>query len=149
MALVSVNDAPEFIGHCHAILRRHDPILFVFGRADLTVPFYGAKIYPTDIEDVINAHHLLAKHINSFQLASYEDSQVNRRLKIHLDVGKNFAGKFSDDLRAQYFTGLCEVNQDFLEVTRMFQPDCIEIEVHSGSGPFADRDIRVKNKYIS
>jgi phenylacetate-coenzyme A ligase PaaK-like adenylate-forming protein len=30
----------------------HFPILFGFGRADLTVPFYGAKVYPTDVEDI-------------------------------------------------------------------------------------------------
>lgn len=65
------------------------PILFVFGRADLTVPFYGAKIYPGDIEDIINTHHPLVKHINSFQITSYEDAQINRRLKIHLEVCKD------------------------------------------------------------
>ena len=30
------------------------PILYVFGRGDLTVPFYGAKVYPADIEDIVS-----------------------------------------------------------------------------------------------
>jgi len=127
----------------------HFPILYVFGRADLTVPFYGAKVYPTDIEDIINAHPSLVKQINSFQLASYEDEQINRRLRIHLETVKSFAEELPNDLRDLLFDGLCACNQDFREVTRMFDRDCIEIEIHAfETGPFAGRDIRVKNKYI-
>jgi len=126
------------------------PILFVFGRTDLTVPFYGAKVYPTDIEDIVNAEPSLVTKINSFQLASYEDEQLNRRLRIHLETVKTFAGKLPDNLRDLFFDGLCACNQDFREVTRMFDRDCIEIQVHEfETGPFAGRDIRVKNKYIS
>jgi phenylacetate-CoA ligase len=125
------------------------PILFVFGRADLTVPFYGAKVYPTDIEDLINAHPLLVKQINSFQLTSYEDDQINRRLRIHLETAKGFKGTLPDGLRDLFFNGLCGCNQDFREVTRMFDRDCVEIEVHKfETGPFEGRDIRIKNKYI-
>jgi phenylacetate-CoA ligase len=126
------------------------PILFVFGRADLTVPFYGAKVYPTDLEDIINAHPLLVKQINSFQLSSYEDEKVNRRLKIHLETVKDFNGQLPQDLHGLIFDGLCASNQDFREVTRMFERSCIEIQVHAfESGPFAGRDIRIKNKYIA
>lgn len=126
------------------------PILFIFGRADLTVPFYGAKVYPTDIEDIINAHPLLVKQVNSFQLESYEDEQINRRLRIHLETVKGFEGELPGDLRDLVFDGLCACNQDFREVTKMFDRECVEIEVHRfETGPFAGRDIRVKNKYIS
>lgn len=126
------------------------PILFVFGRADLTVPFYGAKVYPTDLEDIINAHPFLVKQVNSFQFSSYEDEQINRRLKIHLETVKGFEGMLPENLRDLFFDGLCSSNQDFREVTRMFDRSCIEIEVHQfETGPFAGRDIRVKNKYIA
>jgi phenylacetate-CoA ligase len=125
------------------------PFLYIFGRADLTVPFYGAKIYPTDIEDIINTHPLLVQQINSFQLASFEDEQINRRLRIHLETVKGFQGVLPDGLRDLFFDGLCEGNQDFREVTKMFERDCVEIEVHEfETGPFAGRDIRVKNRYI-
>jgi len=125
------------------------PILFVFGRADLTVPFYGAKIYPSDIENVINEHPTLVSQINSFQLLSYEDANMNRRLRIHLETVKGFGGQLPGDLRDRFFDGLCAGNQDFREVTRMFNRDCVEIQIHEfESGPFAGRDIRIKNKYI-
>jgi phenylacetate-CoA ligase len=126
------------------------PILFVFGRADLTVPFYGAKVSPTDLNDIVNAHPLLVKQINSFQISSYEDEQINRRLRIHLETVKDFSGTLPEGLRDFFFEGLCNCNQDFREVTRMFDRDCIEIEVHAfETGPFAGRDIRIKNRYIA
>jgi hypothetical protein len=46
------------------------------------------------------------------------------------------------------FDGLRAVNQDFREVTRMFSPDRVTIEVYAfEQGPFAGRDIRIKSKY--
>jgi len=127
------------------------PLLYVFGRGDLTVPFYGAKVYPTDIEDIVSADPSLVKMINSFQLVSYEDDKINRRLKIHLETVKDFSGELpaTDRLRDLFFEGLCRCNQDFREVTKMFDRSVIEIEVHPyETGPFHGRDIRIKNKYI-
>ena len=125
--------------------------LFFGLRRDLTVPFYGAKVSPADIEEVINSHPLLLKNVNSFQLVSYEDEQVNRRLRIHIEAVRSHTGELpsAEDLRDILFDGLCRCNQDFREVTRMFERDCVEVELHPfGEGPFAGRDIRVKNKYI-
>jgi phenylacetate-CoA ligase len=127
------------------------PILYVYGRSDLTVPFYGAKLYPTDMEEIINRDPILSKEINSFQLASYEDSQINRRLKIYLETVKNPGSALPaiDQLRDLLFDGLCRCNQDFREVTKMFDRSCLEIEIHDfETGPFAGRDIRTKNKYV-
>jgi phenylacetate-CoA ligase len=127
------------------------PILFVYGRSDLTVPFFGAKVYPTDIEEIINADTDLVKQINSFQIASYEDEAINRRLKIRLETVKNLLTPLASTevLHQRFFEGLCRVNQDFREVTRMFDRGCVEIEIYEfEQGPFRDRDIRIKNKYV-
>ena len=70
----------------------HFPLLFVYGRSDLTVPFFGAKVYPTDIEEIINSDPDLARQLNSFQISSYEDESINRRLKICLETVKDPAG---------------------------------------------------------
>ena len=91
------------------------------------------------------------KQINSFQLSSYEDEQINRRLKIHLEKARGSQADLPapDTLRNLFFDGLCAGNQDFREVTRMLDRRCVEIEVHAyETGPFKGRDIRVKNKYI-
>jgi phenylacetate-coenzyme A ligase PaaK-like adenylate-forming protein len=129
----------------------HFPLLFVYGRADLTVPFFGAKVYPADVEQIINAHPSLVLQINSFQLASYEDQQANHRLRICLETVKGFNGVPPDreGLRQLLFDGLCAGNQDFREVARMFDPSSLEIEIYEfAQGPFSGRDIRIKNKYI-
>jgi phenylacetate-CoA ligase len=130
----------------------HFPILFVYGRSDLTVPFYGAKVYPTDIEEIINADANLVKQINSFQISSYEDESINRRLKICLETVKNIKSPVAADeqLHQTMFEGLCRVNQDFREVTKMFDRTCVEIEIYDfESGPFEGRDIRIKNRYVA
>jgi len=128
------------------------PILFVFGRSDLTVPFFGAKVYPTDIEEIINADSDLARQINSFQITSYEDETINRRLKIRLETVKNIPASLAPvaELHQKLFDGLCRVNQDFREVTKMFDRDCVELEIYGfEQGPFSERDIRIKNKYVA
>jgi phenylacetate-CoA ligase len=127
------------------------PVLYVFGRGDLTVPFYGAKVSPADVEEVINSHAALLRNVNSFQLVGYEDERVNRRLKVHLEtVRQPDAGLPTEaELRGIISDGLRRCNQDFREVTRTLERDCVEVETHAyGEGPFAGRDVRVKNKYI-
>jgi phenylacetate-CoA ligase len=132
--------------------RSRFPLLYVYGRSDLTVPFYGAKVYPSDVEEVIHAHPSLAREVNSFQITSYEDERMNRRLKVRLETVKGSSGAVprQGELRDIFFDGLCRFNQDFREVAKMFSRDCVETEVHAfETGPFRGRDIRVKNKYVS
>ena len=127
------------------------PLLFVYGRSDLTVPFFGAKVSPTDLEELINADANLVRQINSFQISSYEDEAINRRLKIRLETVKDLPGPLAptEQLHQLIFDGLCRVNQDFREVTKMFDRSCVEIEIYEfETGPFKERDIRIKNKYI-
>ncbi len=134
-----------------AARQSHLPLLYVHGRGDLTAAFYGAKIYPTDVEEIVNTHPQLAGKTNSFQIVSREDENLNKILQIHLEKIKNFKGELpaAEDLREIFFAELSRVNQDFREVTKMFDRSCVEIFVHDyESGVFAGRDIRVKNKYI-
>ena len=92
------------------------------------------------------------KQINSFQIASYEDEAINRRLKIRLETVKDLPGRLgpTEELHQKFFEGLCRVNQDFREVTKMFDRSCVEIEIYEfEKGPFSERDIRIKNKYVA
>ncbi len=127
------------------------PLLFVHGRGDLSVPFYGAKVFPTNLEEIINTHPQLIGKINSFQIISREDSELKRTLVIYLEKMKNDKSDLpdSDELHGIFFDELCRVNQDFREVTKMFDKSCVKINLQDfETGVFADRDIRVKNKYI-
>jgi phenylacetate-CoA ligase len=127
------------------------PVLFVHGRGDLSIPFYWAKVFPTDIEQMINSNPELSGNINSFQLKSVEEPDLKRSLVVHLERSRTLRSNLPEieDLRTLVFDELCRVNQDFREVTRMFDRSCILVEIHDfETGVFAGRDIRVKNKYI-
>ena len=128
------------------------PMVFVFGRNDLSVPFYGAKIFPHDVEEIVTAHPKLAGRINSFQLQSIEDDQLRKLLRIHLEKSKIQRGPLPTgaDLDDLIFDELCRVNQDFREVTKMFARSDVQVVVHEfETGSFSQRDIRVKNKYVA
>lgn len=126
------------------------PILFVRGRSDLTVPFYGCKISPADVEAVLSGDAVLAEAFHCFQIASGHDGALSEILTIALERARG-GGHAVDaaDLRRRLFTGLQRVNQDFREVSKMFAEDKLLVEVHEfETGPFAARDIRVKNRYL-
>lgn len=124
------------------------PILFVRGRSDLTVPFYGCKISPTDLEAVLHGDAGLAEAFNCFQFATEHDEAHNEILTIALERSRNGAAP-PPDVRRRLFTGLQRVNQDFREVSKMFTEDKLIVDVHDfETGPFQSRDIRVKNRYL-
>ena len=137
-----------------AMVRRFSyfPFLFVYGRNDSSVPFYGAKIFPSDLEQILNSEPALTDSIHSFQLKLLEDEHLTNHLQIHLErtKGNAVAVPEANALHEILFAGLMRVNQDFREVTRMFDRGQVQVIVHDyETGPFAGRDIRIKNKYIA
>jgi phenylacetate-CoA ligase len=55
-----------------------------------------------------------------------------------------------EKLQDMIFSGLIRVNQDFREVTKMFDRSEVQVFLYEyENGPFAGRDIRIKNKYIA
>ena len=133
---------------CQAYL--HFPVLYVYGRNDLSVPFYGAKVFPTDIDGVINGDEKLQKAYNSFRMKVTEDEKLNKTLLIALERSQNVKISFpGEELKGVFFKGLQDVNQDFREVSKIFTKDNLSIEQYDyGQGPFVTRDIRVKNNYF-
>ncbi|KWF11788.1 hypothetical protein [Burkholderia pseudomultivorans] len=87
-----------------------------------------------------------------FQLATSEDAQLTSFLHVHLERASGDARMPFDDARlhAELFDGLKRVNQDFREVSRLFDPAQLVVHLHDhDTGPFRGRDIRIKNKYIA
>jgi len=127
------------------------PFLFVYGRNDSSVPFYGCKVFPSDMEQILNSDPVLSAAIHSFQLRGVEDERLTSHLQIHLERRKGNAVALPEEeaLLETVFAGLMRVNQDFREVTRMFQRSQVRVILHDHeTGPFAGRDIRIKNNYI-
>jgi phenylacetate-CoA ligase len=82
-----------------------------------------------------------------------EDEQLKNQLQIHLELSKNCSDGLRPEierLRQTIFSGLIRVNQDFREVTKMFDRSQVQVFLHEyENGPFAGRDVRIKNKYIA
>ncbi len=130
----------------------HFPFLFVYGRNDSSVPFYGSKVFPSDIEQVLSASPVLHDAISTFQLATTEDAQLTSFLHVHLERASGNGAVQLDDaaLHGEVFEGMKRVNQDFREVSRLFDSKQVIVHVHEhDTGPFQGRDIRIKNKYIA
>jgi phenylacetate-CoA ligase len=91
--------------------------------------------------------------VHSFQLKVIEDDQLKNKLQIHLELSKNRGdglGSGIEHLREVIVSGLIRVNQDFREVTKMFDRSQVQIFLYEyETGPFAGRDVRIKNKYIA
>jgi phenylacetate-CoA ligase len=129
------------------------PILLHYGRADMTVSFFGANISPTDIQEVMYHFPILSNIVSSFCLNAIEDNEGNKQLVISFEVqpDKNTSGIDLEKLSIDFFLQLTIINQDFREaykmVTRIEQTTLQFFE--SGKGPFVYNDIRIKSKYIN
>jgi len=126
------------------------PFLFVGGRSDLTVGFYGAKVFTSDLDAVITGEAELRERIHSFQMRVTHDAEHSECLNIALERADSDAAPVDlAEVHAAVVRGLKRVNQDFREVSKMFSDDKVVIELHAFmTGPFANRDIRVKNRYL-
>jgi len=127
------------------------PFLYVFGRNDLSVPFYGAKVFSTDLDRILNSTPELRSAFLSFQLEVKEDAALEKVLIIHLERTAESPRDLTGDSLAQLmYSRLQEVNQDFREVSRLFGPEHVDVRCHAhGTGPFANHDIRLKRRYVA
>jgi phenylacetate-CoA ligase len=133
--------------------RRSDlPLLFLYGRADAAVPYFGCKITPGNIQDVVFSLPELAETVASFTLLVSEDEEAEKRLAIALELGEGHSATPGDleALRRALLGRLAELNQDYREAERFIPPQSIPtLELHPhGTGPFVGDDVRLKKHYI-
>jgi phenylacetate-CoA ligase len=126
-------------------------VLFLYGRADQSVSWYGCKIPPTDVQDAICRTPQLASRVDGFQLGTTEDATGDKRLVIAVEetTARHDAWTAADD--EVLLQALAAVNQDFRESLRLAPADRTP-EVHAyaaGAGPFANMDVRIKRQYVA
>lgn len=129
------------------------PILLHYGRADMTVSFFGANISPTDIQEALYNMPELAVIVNSFCLKIIEDQDGNKQLIVSFEIQKNNNQPTLNLNQTQivFFEQLARVNQDFREAKKMtVGNNQTIIRVYQfAQGPFENNDIRIKAKYIN
>jgi phenylacetate-CoA ligase len=129
------------------------PLLLHYGRADMTVSFFGANISPTDVNEVIYSLPELSKIVNSYNLSIDEDKEGTKKLIISLEVqkGETIESLNLEKTQATFFENLSKINQDFREVRKMLPNSSLTVLCFEdfGSGSFKENDIRIKAKYIN
>jgi phenylacetate-CoA ligase len=128
------------------------PLLFHWGRQEHAVAFYGCKITPDDVQQVVMRVGALGARVANFALHPFEDARANKRLELWFELAAGVApgeGEW-DGLREQVLGALAEVNQDFRESIRM-----IPVESRPalklwpfGESPISGQDVRIKKRYI-
>ena len=129
------------------------PLLLHYGRADMTVSFFGANISPTDVNEVIYSIPELSEIVNSYNLSINEDKEGTKKLIISLEVQKGETTELVDleKIKTTFFENLSKINQDFREVIKMLPNTSLTVLCFEnfGSGSFKENDIRIKAKYIN
>jgi len=128
------------------------PMLFHYGRADMTVSFFGSNISPTDIQEALYNLPELANAINSFCLNVVEDKDGGKQLAVSFEMQKN-KGKetVGAEVQTAFWEQLAKTNQDFREAKKMLTSSSQTV-IHFyefAQGPFEKNDIRIKAKYIN
>jgi phenylacetate-CoA ligase len=128
------------------------PILLHYGRADMTVSYFGSNISAVDIQEALYNMPELAENVSSYSISAAEDHEGNKQLEVSMEYKNTFEGSMepTEQVRAQFFKELTMVNQDFREALRMAGINArtyLRFFRH-GEGPFADNDIRIKARYI-
>jgi phenylacetate-CoA ligase len=127
------------------------PLLFVYGRADAAVPYFGCKITPGNVEDVVFSVPGLAEQVSSFALLASEDEQATKRLAVALELREGVEPPADTmALRDEVLSRLAELNQDYREAATFIPPESVPtLELYAaGTGPFAGYDVRLKRHYV-
>jgi phenylacetate-CoA ligase len=126
------------------------PLLFLYGRSDASVAFYGCKIPPADVQETLFRLPDLAPRVESFQICTADDDEGDKRLTLRLEVSGSALRDGSESWKDRVFDTLAAVNQDFREARRMAPAGKLpSLETHqTGTGPFAGSDLRIKREYV-
>jgi phenylacetate-CoA ligase len=132
--------------------RRVDlPLLFNWGRQEQAVTFYGCKVTPEDVQNVVLRIPYLAENTAEFALHAFEDSNANKQLEfwVELKPGVGQPGGPAT-LGEDFLRELALVNQDFRESIRMVLSERrpkVKLFVN-GESPIPTQDPRIKKRYI-
>lgn len=126
------------------------PLMFHYGRSDMSVGFFGCKITPGDVEDVLFGIADIARNMNAFTMIISEDAGVNKHLELAVELVDGVVPPPNlAEIQTLVFDNLAVINQDWRESRRMVPEGSYRLAFYAkNQGPFVDSDIRLKSKYI-
>lgn len=134
------------------------PLLLLFGRADATISFMGANIYPQDVENGLYTDEARAAQIASFTLTLEDraDDATSQQPTIHLELreGVDLTAEertaLADSAREGVVTYLARTSRDFAQsLEESDRTQDIDVRVHdTGTGPFEGMPDKLKRVYL-
>jgi phenylacetate-CoA ligase len=134
------------------------PLLYVHGRADSTVSFMGANLYPEDIiaglEDAAADSRLAGRTLGAFCLEMIGDEDVRPCVHVELldasmpdaDDASSITAALVECVRARLAMNSADYRAALLEDPRAAE---IQLTLHAtGTGPFAGNAGRIKRRYV-
>ena len=86
-------DAAGYTGPVPAL-----PFVYVFGRSDFTVSFYGANVYAENVQAGLEDARVQDRVTGKFVMYVVQDAQQRERLRIHVELVPGLAPEASGDL---------------------------------------------------
>ena len=142
---------------CEHLISDNDPVrlplLFLYGRSDQSVDYYGANVTPDSVSDVLYQIEELAPHLEGFRLLAVEDESCNKTMEVAVELSERADPSSVDEhaLADEVFTRLSYINGDFRNAYRntATRDRLPRLSVHArGTGPFAGGD-GIKRRYIA
>lgn len=129
------------------------PLLFHYGRSDLSVDYYGAVVAPDSIREIIYDSADLAAAFAAFRLITYEDAGSSKRLLIAVELAEGHAAAAFDEpaLSEHVLSQLRARNGDFANASRIAADGArptLRLFAH-GAGPFAADAGKLKQTYVA
>jgi phenylacetate-coenzyme A ligase PaaK-like adenylate-forming protein len=129
------------------------PLLFLYGRSDMSIDYYGANVTPDSVREVVYAVEELAPILNTFRLLSYEDAHANKRMEIACElVADAKPPGNAERLAKEVFERLAAINGDFLNAWKHTAPadNMPRLTLHPfETGPFLGGQRKLKNEYVA
>jgi len=134
-------------------IRLDMPILFHYGRSDMSVDYYGANVTPDSIRQVLYDQPEIAKRMNTFNLAKVEDKNHNQNMVVNVEFREGEDNKLENNkkIAEEFFKQLSELNKDFYNAYYNTAPDGSKAQLNFfkfGTGPFEGSGKKLKNEYV-
>jgi phenylacetate-CoA ligase len=129
------------------------PLLFHYGRSDLSVDFNGAVVAPDALRDVLSSDQTLLAAVENHRLVSFEDEQGNRQLHIALQLTAKATHERTLDeaaYRNYILEQLRKMNGDFNNAILTSAESSLPTIAFYGrrTGPFTSDGVKLKNEYV-
>ena len=128
------------------------PLLFHYGRSDMSIDYNGAVVAPDALRDVIYGDAKLLEAVENHRLISFEDERGDRQFHIALQLTDAPAAAAIDEAayRTHIVSELRALNGDFNNAI-LTAPDHTMPTVafyHHRTGPFSADGRKLKNEYV-